>query len=82
MTVLFPLPPQRGSTPLHLATRRGHIAIALMLVHAGCNIDALDHAHETPLHPAAMEGLLPIVQTLCAFGCQVTHQTMLYIYHT
>ena len=62
---------QRGCTALHLATRRRHIGISLLLLHNGTNMDAVDQVNETPLHAACREGLLPVVQTMCAFGCDV-----------
>lgn len=33
---------QRGSTPLHLACRRHHVNIALLLLHSGCQFDIVD----------------------------------------
>ena len=30
---------RRGSTPLHLALRRGHVHVAMLLLHAGADFD-------------------------------------------
>ena len=34
---------QRGSTALHMACRRHHVEIALVLLHHGCQFDVVDH---------------------------------------
>ena len=34
---------QRGSTALHMACRRHHVGIALVLLHHGCQFDVVDH---------------------------------------
>ena len=45
-----------GSTPLHLAAKQGHEALALALVRAGAVKDAKDNNGHTPLHLAAQHG--------------------------
>ena len=60
---------KRGSTPLHLALRRNHSHVALLLLHLGADFDLPDSEGETPIHICAREGQLGLAQTLCAFGC-------------
>ena len=62
---------KRGSTPLHLALRRNHSHVALLLLHSGADFDLADSEGETPIHICAREGQLGLAQTLCAFGCNV-----------
>ena len=61
----------RGSTCLHLALRRHHSHVALLLLHSGADFDLPDSEGETPIHICAREGMLGLSQTLCAFGCNV-----------
>ncbi|CAN7988441.1 unnamed protein product, partial [Ixodes pacificus] len=60
-----------GCTSLHLALRRHHVSVALLLLHNGCQTDVVDNHGETAIHVAARDGLLSLAQTLCAFGCKV-----------
>jgi len=62
---------RRGSTSLHLALRRHHTNVALLLLHSGADFDLPDSEGETPIHICAREGMLGLSQTLCAFGCNV-----------
>jgi len=62
---------QRGSTPLHFATRRKHIPTAVLLLNAGCPLDVVDVNGETPLHLAARDGVIEIVRGMCVYGCSV-----------
>ncbi|XP_065333506.1 death-associated protein kinase 1-like isoform X1 [Cloeon dipterum] len=59
------------ATPLMLAMRRHHSRVALLLLHAGADLETPDWVGDTPLHVAAYEGLLSVAQTLCAYGCKV-----------
>jgi ankyrin repeat protein len=43
----------KGNTPLHLAARDGHLAIAKLLIQAGAAIEARNQRGETALHKAA-----------------------------
>ena len=61
----------QGSTPLHLALRRNHGHVALLLLHSGADFDLLDSEGETAIHICARDGQLGLAQTLCAFGCNV-----------
>uniref|UniRef100_A0A183EGM9 ANK_REP_REGION domain-containing protein n=1 Tax=Gongylonema pulchrum TaxID=637853 RepID=A0A183EGM9_9BILA len=56
---------------LHLALRRSHIDIALLLITKGCKLDIQDKNGDTALHIAARIGLLSAVQTLCHLGASV-----------
>lgn len=40
------------ATALHMAARRGHVAIALVLIEAGASLDAIDSKGETPVDRA------------------------------
>ena len=60
-----------GSSPLHLALRRNHSHVALLLLHSGADFDIVDSEGETPIHLCARDGQLALAQTLCAFGCNV-----------
>lgn len=62
---------RRGSSPLHLALRRSHAHVALLLLHSGADFDIVDGEGETPVHVCARAGQLALAQTLCAFGCSV-----------
>ena len=62
---------RKGSTPLHLALRRNHGHVALLLLHSGADFDLLDSEGETAIHICARDGQLGLAQTLCAFGCNV-----------
>ena len=62
---------RRGSSPLHLALRRSHAHVALLLLHSGADFDIVDEEGETPVHVCARAGQLGLAQTLCAFGCNV-----------
>ncbi|CAN7937643.1 unnamed protein product [Ixodes hexagonus] len=64
-------PGSHGCTSLHLALRRHHVSVALLLLHNGCQTDVVDNHGETAIHVAARDGLLSLAQTLCAFGCKV-----------
>ncbi|KAL8602300.1 hypothetical protein ACOMHN_022813 [Nucella lapillus] len=67
---------KRGSTALHLACHRQQSRIAVMLLHAGCEMDAFDkETGESALHAAGREGLTEVVETLCELGCRLDTPT-------
>ncbi|KAF9242325.1 ankyrin repeat protein, partial [Melanogaster broomeanus] len=62
-----------GSTVLHTFLRKSlrwncapahYLAVALLLIDKGCEVNALDSVGETPLHVAAQLGYIPIVRLL------------------
>ena len=57
-----------GMTPLHMAARRGTVAIAEALVSAGARVDARDAKGETPLRRAVNCGNEGVVRLLLANG--------------
>ena len=77
-----------GSTPLHWATWKGHLAIVSLLLDAGADVNAQnhnDHWGTTPLHAAAHANQAAIAQLLIARGAEVNAQDLngkTPIYHT
>lgn len=55
-------------TPLHLATRGGHLAMVEALVGAGADVNAADKDGTPPLHSAAFRGHETILRFLLAHG--------------
>ncbi|KAF5291586.1 hypothetical protein FQR65_LT01899 [Abscondita terminalis] len=58
-------------TALHLALRKRHSSIALLLLNAGANFELKDAHDDCPIHIACTYGLLNVVHTLCALGCRL-----------
>ena len=64
-----------GSTPLHCATWKGHIAVVSLLLEAGADVNAQnnnDHWGTTPLHAAAHANQAAIAQLLIDHGAQLS----------
>lgn len=55
-------------TPLHVAARRGNLAIAEALLDGGAVVDARDARGETPLRRAVNGGIIPMVDLLLERG--------------
>ncbi len=66
--------PERLSV-LHLAARRGDLAIVELLLGAGANVDKRAHDGSTALHEAALGGHLEIARLLVAFGAETRATT-------
>ena len=60
-----------GLTPLHLASREGHIEVARFLVECGADARAQDCDLSTPLHLASQQGHLEVVRFLIEHGADV-----------
>ena len=58
-------------TPLHLASREGHVAVARFLLEHGADADARDNDNCTPLHWASQQGHLELVRVLIEHGIDV-----------
>ncbi len=58
-------------TPLHMAARRGNIAVAAALLDCGAEREALDKLGETPLHRAVRCAKVEMVAFLLARGANV-----------
>jgi truncated hemoglobin YjbI len=63
-----------GMTPLHMAARRGTVAIAEVLLAAGAAVDARDTKGETPLRRAVNCGNEAVVRLLLAHGADPSSQ--------
>ena len=62
------------TTPLHIATKKGYIDIAQMLISKGAKIDAKNLSEFTPLHFAAMFGQSMILEMLLKNGANAEAQ--------
>ncbi len=52
------------STPLHLASQRGHVEVASLLVKHGADVIARDKSGSTPLHEALGSGSMEVARLL------------------
>ena len=62
------------STPLHLASRGGHVEIARVLLGRGTNVIAENSFRSTPLHLALDGGHVEFAQMLIEHGADVNAQ--------
>lgn len=64
-----------GSTPLHCASWKGHVAVVQALLQAGADLHAVnqnDHWGDTPLHAAAHGNQKAVAEALIAAGADVS----------
>ena len=61
-------------TPLHLASREGHLDIARFLVEHGANLAAQDKHGSTPLHDTSCNGRLDLARFFVEHGANVAAQ--------
>jgi ankyrin repeat protein len=66
--------PDRFSV-LHLAARRGYLAVVELLLTAGAAVNRWDHDGTTPLHQAALGGHLEVARALLAAGANTLATT-------
>jgi len=62
------------SSPLHLASRRGHVDLARMLIDRGANVSAQMNDGSTPLHLASENGHVDVARMLVDRGADVSAQ--------
>jgi ankyrin repeat protein len=65
---------QDGSTPLHCAAWKGHVAVAEVLLVAGADVNAAnqnEHGGTTPLHAAAHGNQKAVVEVLLRHGADL-----------
>jgi len=60
-----------GQTPLHWASKSGHLETAQLLLEKGADVNAIDRTIRTPLHWASQNGHLETAQLLLEKGANV-----------
>jgi ankyrin repeat protein len=65
-------------TPLHLASARGHVKTARMLIELGAGVMAQNVYGETPLHLASDRGQVEVARMLIERGADVSAQKKIY----
>ncbi|XP_046381864.2 E3 ubiquitin-protein ligase mind-bomb-like [Haliotis rufescens] len=68
------VPMNNALTPIHIAAFRSFVALAGVLVKAGCNVNARDDNGKTALHLAVQGCNLQIVQLLLESGAEINVQ--------
>jgi ankyrin repeat protein len=65
---------RHGDTPLHVASGRGQLQVAQLLIQHGTPVDVTDDYGETPLMTAADNGHLALVEFLLDAGADPNHR--------
>jgi ankyrin repeat protein len=65
------VPGADGDMPLHVASRRGRLVIARLLLDSGAEVDALNRDGRTPLYVALMKGRTQLADLLVERGAQL-----------
>ena len=63
-----------NETPLHLASKRGHVKSVSLLIQHGADMSAQNQSGMTPLHLASREGQVEVTRMLIERGADVTAQ--------
>ena len=61
-------------TPLHLASERGHVTTARMLIERGADLSAKNNVWQTPLHLASQAGQVEVARMLIERGADPSAQ--------
>ncbi len=61
----------RGTTPLHIAAREGHLEIVQLLLAHGADVDTIDDFGRNPLNVAATEGYTEVAMYLARNGAGI-----------
>ena len=63
---------KEGKTSLHLASEKGHLALAeKLLSYENCDIESRTTKKQTPLHLAVLHGKKDVVRLLLDYGADV-----------
>ena len=63
-----------NETPLHLASKRGHIKTVRTLIKHGADVAAQNKDRDTPLHLASKEGQVEVAHVLMEHGADMAAQ--------
>ncbi|CAK4179769.1 unnamed protein product [Aphanomyces euteiches] len=67
-----------GTTPLHLASKIGHVVLVKELFARGASVDLADSYGATPLHLACKKGHIYVVKKLLAHGYTIDTPEKVY----
>ncbi|CAH1258707.1 ANKRD28 [Branchiostoma lanceolatum] len=67
---------RKGESPLHWASRDGHLGIVSTLLRGGVDVNTRDSMQRTPLHEAAVNNHIETVKALLVAGADVNARDM------